>query len=95
LFLWLRLNDAGFGDCDSLGSLPGVGAESLDGRDNVHALSDFAENDVFAIKPFRHDLLPPNPTRQKITCENANCQGRRSKGRGEGKGVVVTVVMKN
>jgi hypothetical protein len=71
------LNGSRLLNLDDLPGLAAGSAETFDLLDDVQALDDFAENDVFAIEPARHDLysLACHP------CRTAEPQNRRPVGR--------------
>jgi hypothetical protein len=50
------LNSTTSFNLDSLLSLPTGSSKSLDVLNNIHSLDDFAENNMFPIKPTCHDL---------------------------------------
>ena len=54
------LKSTTFLNFDSLPSLPTRSSKFLDILDNIHSLDNFSENNMFPIKPARHDLPDVN-----------------------------------
>lgn len=59
------LNSTTFLNFDSLLSLPTRSSKFLDVLDNIHSLDNFAENNMFPIKPTCHDLSNVNTNLDK------------------------------
>jgi hypothetical protein len=71
--MYLQL--AGVGDCDCLGGLAGLRANSLDFLDDVHALNDFAEHNVLAIEPAPTRIWHVATCDQAVfTVQRKNCE---------------------